>query len=269
MAESPLLQVTDLVVTTKGGTKLLDRVSFEIAVGEQVGLIGESGSGKSVTASALCGLLPRGLTASGSILLAGRQVVGASEAELTKLRGARLAMVFQDPSRALDPLMRIGDQVAEPLRRHRGLRGGGLRDAVRAALTEVALPDLDRIIQAYPHEVSGGQRQRVALAMALACQPSVLVADEPTTALDVTVQAEVVQLLAELTGSRGMALVFISHDIALVSQVVDRALVMMGGVLVDQSPMTELVQHPRHPYTRDLVNSARRLEKALTTGTIR
>lgn len=269
MAESPVLQVTDLVVTTKGGTKLLDKVSFDVAVGEQVGLIGESGSGKSVTASALCGLLPRGLTASGSILLAGRQVVGASEAELTKLRGARLAMVFQDPGRALDPLMRMGDQVAEPLRRHRGLRGGELREAVRAALTEVALPNLDRITQAYPHEVSGGQRQRVALAMALACQPSVLVADEPTTALDVTVQAEVVQLLAELTRSRGMALVFVSHDIALVSQVVERALVMRAGVLVDQSPITELVQQDRHPYTHDLVSSARRLEKALTTGTIR
>ena len=266
---NPVLAVEGLTITTTSGAVLVDDISFTLAPGEQLGLIGESGSGKSVTSLALIGLLPRALKATGSIQAGGVEVIGASEAELTRLRGSGVAMVSQDPSRALDPLARIGSQVAEPLRRHRRLRNLELRAEVERALAEVALPDLDRIVHSFPHELSGGQRQRVAMAMAIACRPSVLIADEPTTALDVTVQAEVTALLAELSREHTMAMLFISHDIALVSGVVDSAIVMKDGKIVERGPIAQIVTEPRHPYTRSLVGSAAALENALTTGTIR
>lgn len=231
-----------------------------------MGIIGESGSGKSVTSLALLGLLPTSLRASGSILVDGQQVVDARERELQAIRGGKVALVFQDPSTALDPLSRIGALVAEPLRRHRGLTGDAAQAAIQQLLQEVALPE--RVLRAFPHELSGGQRQRIAIAMALACGAETLIADEPTTALDVTVQAEILRLLRRLSDDRGMALILVSHDIAVVSATVDRALVMRHGAVVEEGPIENIVQAPQHEYTQRLVTGARALDRALTTGKI-
>lgn len=263
-----LLTVAGLHVRSAEGRELVSDVSFTLGAGERLGLIGESGSGKSMTALAIMGLTPPGMTVSGSVVfdvpdLERTEVVGAGERRLTSLRGRATSTVFQEPLTALDPLMRVGRQVAEPLRRRRGLRGRALHAAVRAALEEVRLPDPDRIARAYPHEISGGQRQRVAIAMALACDPALLIADEPTTALDVTVQADVLTLLDGLVQERGMALLFISHDLAVVSRIAERVIVLKNGVAVESGSVGEVVDAPRHPYTRELVGSARRLDGAL------
>ncbi|MBB1510336.1 ABC transporter ATP-binding protein [Tessaracoccus sp. MC1756] len=259
------LDVSDLAVVA-GGRRVVDGVSFAVDAGERVGIIGESGSGKSLSIFSVLGLLPRGLRASGSVRVAGQEVIGASERVLAGVRGAKVAMVFQDPSTALDPLTRVGAFLAEPLRRHRGLGGSGLEAAIRQALDEVALPSTDRVLRAFPHELSGGQRQRVAIAAALACRPKILLADEPTTALDVTVQAGVLSLLARVVEEHEMGLLFVSHDLAVVSQTVTRALVMRDGRVVEEGPVEALITDPRDPYTHRLVGSARALDRALTTG---
>ena len=260
---APVLAVDGLTVEADGGQRLVDDVSFTLHAGERLGVIGESGSGKSLTSLAVAGLLAPGLTARGSVRLAGTEVVGAPEATLNRVRGSAVALVFQEPLTALDPLMRAGRQIAGPLRRHRGLRGAALRAAVLDLMAEVALPEPERLARSFPHEMSGGQRQRVAIAMALACDPTVLIADEPTTALDVTVQAEILELLLRVVRERGTALVFVSHDMAVVSQVVQRVLVMRSGTVVEEGDVAELVAAPRHPYTRRLVESARTLDAAL------
>ncbi|MFG1924325.1 ATP-binding cassette domain-containing protein [Cryptosporangium sp. NPDC048952] len=252
-----VLSVSQLSVSGLSGPvegALVDGVSFSVDAGERLGLIGESGSGKSLTALAVLGLLPAGLAASGSVRLGGTEVVGASERVLNGVRGRSAAIVFQEPLTALDPLMRIGKQVAVPLRRF----GGG---SVTDALDEVQLPA--RVARAYPHEISGGQRQRVAIAMALACRPALLIADEPTTALDVTVQADVLTLLDGLVRDRGMGLLFISHDLAVVSRMTDRVLVLSQGRAVEAGVLTDLLREPQHPYTRSLVAAARQLDSAL------
>ncbi|KAE8763483.1 ABC transporter ATP-binding protein [Georgenia thermotolerans] len=243
--------------------RLVDDVSFTVAPGERLGLIGESGSGKTLTALAVAGLLAPGLRAEGSVLLGGTEVVGAPEAALNRLRGSAVALVFQEPLSALDPLMRVGRQIAEPLRRHGGLRGAALRAGVHALMREVALPEPDRLARSFPHQLSGGQRQRVALAMALACDPALLVADEPTTALDVTVQAEILQLLRRVVQERGMALIFVTHDLAVVAEVAERVAVMRAGTIVEEGPLADVLGAPRHPYTRTLLDGARRLDAAL------
>ena len=179
-----------------------------------------------------------------------------------------MAIVFQEPSSALDPLMRVGRQIAEPLRRHRGLKGRALDQAVAMALEEVRLPDAGRVAKAFPHELSGGQRQRVAIAMALACNPRLLIADECTTALDVTVQKEILMLIDQVVRARNMALVFVSHDIGVIARVSERVLVLRHGELVEQGPTAQLTTRPLHPYTRTLVDGARSLERALTSGRI-
>lgn len=258
-----LVVVSDLSVSTNDGVPLVRGLSFELAQGQRLGLIGESGSGKSLTALAVTGLLASGLSASGSVKLGGTEVIGTDERDLVKLRGRVAAVVFQDPLSALDPLMRIGAQLSEPLRRHQGLRGAALKQAVLDGLTEVSLPEPERIARSYPHEISGGQRQRVAIAVALACRPQLLIADEPTTALDVTVQAEVLELLDRLVAERTMALLFISHDLAVVARMADQVIVMSQGEAVESGSLTALLKAPGHPYTAQLVSSARTLDAAL------
>ncbi|MFF8959564.1 ATP-binding cassette domain-containing protein [Streptomyces sp. NPDC014894] len=257
-----VLDIRDLTVRA-GARTLVDTVSLRLAPGERLGLIGESGSGKSLTSLAILGLLPEGMAVTGSVELAGTQVVGAGERALTAVRGRDAAIVFQEPLTALDPLMRAGRQIAEPLRRRRGLRGAELRRAVLAALEQVLLPEPERIARSFPHEMSGGQRQRVALAMALACDPKLLIADEPTTALDVTVQAELLDLLDTLVKEREMAVLFVSHDLAVVARIADRALVLKDGRAVEEGEVRDIVTAPREPYTRALVAGARQLESAL------
>ncbi|WP_136054541.1 ABC transporter ATP-binding protein [Microbacterium sp. K24] len=256
-----LLDVSGLTVRSASAALVRD-ISFSLAPGERLGLIGESGSGKSLTSLAVTGLLPDALAASGSVLLDGHQVVGSRDADLRPLRGPVAQIVFQEPLTALDPLMRVGRQIAEPLRRHLGLRGAALSSAVATALHEVALSD-PRIARAYPHELSGGQRQRVAIAIALAARPQLLIADEPTTALDVTVQDGVLALLERLVAERGMALLFISHDLAVVSRMVDRIVVLRNGGVVEAGSVAQVLQAPAEPYTRMLVDSARALDAFL------
>ncbi|WP_375449450.1 ATP-binding cassette domain-containing protein [uncultured Devosia sp.] len=260
-----LLSVEGLTVSA-GTTALVSNVSLSIAPGERVGLIGESGSGKSLTALTITGLLPRTIVATGSITLEGTQVIGAPERTLKGLRGRVTAMIFQEPLTALDPLMRLGRQIEEPLRRRfrrEGLDPAGIRTAMLALMERVALPQPERIATAYPYEVSGGQRQRVAIAMAVACRPALLIADEPTTALDVTTQAEILKLLDSLVREDGMALLFISHDLPVVAKVVDRLIVLRHGIVVEQGHVRDVLGAPRHDYTQTLVAAARAFDRAL------
>ena len=232
-------------------------VSFEISRGEVLGLVGESGSGKSVTALAIMRLLPEAARLGGAIRLEGLDLPGLSAAEMRKLRGARLAMIFQEPMTALNPVMCIGDQIAEAIAAHseERLSGNDLTRRAIEALREVAIPDAERRWRDYPHQLSGGQRQRVMIAMAIVNRPALLIADEPSTALDVTIQAQILELLAELRRRLGLAMLFISHDLAVVSQVADRVAVMYGGSIVETAPVRELFLRPAHPYTRGLLDS--------------
>ncbi|MEJ3654177.1 ABC transporter ATP-binding protein [Actinomycetes bacterium KLBMP 9759] len=253
-----VLKVEGLSVST-ADLALVSDVSFGIAPGERVGLIGESGSGKSLTALALVGLLPEGVKASGSVRLdeVGHELVGASERQLSDVRGAAMTMVFQEPMTALNPVMRVGDQVAEVMLLH-GTRPD--RRAARAAAVElldrVRLPDPAQAARAYPHQLSGGQRQRVMIAIALANDPAVLLCDEPTTALDVTVQAQVLELILAGVAERSSALLFITHDLAVVATVCERVLVMYGGRVVEAGSVQDVFTRPRHPYTRGLLETS-------------
>jgi peptide/nickel transport system ATP-binding protein len=248
---------------SQGIKHLLREISFNVANGERLGVIGESGSGKSLTALAIMGLLPKSLTTSGNILISGREISRLPDRHLQKIRGREIAVVFQEPATALDPLMKVGNQIAEPIRRHFGLRGSELRRAVISALEEVQLTNSQRIADSYPHEISCGERQRVAIAAAIACKPRLLITDEPTTALDVTVQGEILKLIESLVSERSMSLIFITHDLAVVSQVADRILVMRQGEFVEDLPVRQLTTSPVHPYTQDLLRSARLLDSAL------
>jgi len=263
----PLLDIKNLNLAVDG-KPLVSDLSFSIAPGERLGLIGESGSGKSLTAMAATGLLPRAIKASGSVVLGEQQVIGAPDRVLNGLRGRVAAFVFQEPLTALDPLLRVAQQVAEPLQRRarrdgRELTGSLLNREVLALLEQVALPQPERIARSYPHEISGGQRQRVAIAMALACRPQLLIADEPTTALDVTTQAEILKLLDGLVRERGMALLFISHDLPVVAEIVERVVVMKRGIAVEAGPVREVFGAPQHDYTRSLVAAAKAFDDAL------
>ncbi|MER7858366.1 ABC transporter ATP-binding protein [Amycolatopsis japonica] len=224
---------------------LVRDVSFGIARGERVGLIGESGSGKSLTALSIMGLLPEELAASGSVKLDGRELLGAPEKELSRLRGNELSMVFQEPMTALNPAMRVGAQVAEPMRIHR--KSGKDPESL---LASVGLPGVAR---AYPHQLSGGQRQRVVLAIALANDPKLLICDEPTTALDVTVQAQILELILDGVRERESALLFITHDLAVVASVCERVLVMLDGEIVEAGTTRDVLTAPQHEYTRKLL----------------
>ena len=264
---SPLLEISGLSIHA-GERQLVFDLDLEIHAGERWGVIGESGSGKSLTALASIGLLPPGLLASGSILLDGQTVLNMSVRALTKLRGKAASAVFQEPLTALDPLMRLGAQTAEPVIRRLRREGKEVNrkavDAEVLALFErVALPDPARIARSYPFEISGGQRQRVAIAMALACRPKLLIADEPTTALDVTTQAEVLALLHELVSDMGMALLFISHDLAVVNSIAEKVAVMRDGAIIEKGDAQTVLASPRHDYTAALVAAATTFEDAL------
>lgn len=261
-----LLEVSSLTVIAPDGVPRVRDVSFTVAPGQRLGLIGESGSGKSLTAFAVIGLLPAGLRATGSVLFDGTEVVGAPEKVLVPMRGRLCSFIFQEPLTALDPLMRLGNQLAEPIARHQGLRGSDLKKAVLDALDEVLLAEPERIARSRPYEISGGQRQRVAIAMGLACRPRLLIADEPTTALDVTVQAEVLDLLDHLVANRQMAMIFVSHDLAVVARMTDRALVMQAGAAVEEGSIADLLASPRHPYTAEFAAGARKAEAALAAA---
>ncbi|MDQ6743065.1 MAG: ABC transporter ATP-binding protein [Candidatus Dormibacteraeota bacterium] len=250
----PLLQVRDLRVSV-GEVEAVHAIGFTLPHGRRTGLIGESGSGKTVTALALMGLLPEGLTATGSVIYRSQDLLTLPESELCRLRGDRMAMIFQEPLSALNPLMRVGDQVAEPLRIHRGASREEARRRARELLERVQLPDVVEKMRAYPHQLSGGQRQRVMIAMAMACSPELLVADEPTTALDVTVQAQVLRLLDDLVDEEDATLLLITHDLPVVAEVCELVLVMYGGHIVEEGETGEVFEQPRHPYTVGLLDA--------------
>ncbi len=248
----PLLQVENLAVAF-GTRHVVSGVGFSLNQGETLALVGESGSGKSLTALSVLGLLPPGARNSGRIVLAGREVVGASEAALRHLRGGVAGMVFQEPMNSLNPLARIGRQIVEAMRLHRPVSAAWGRARAISLLQEVGFPDGEARLEAFPHQLSGGQRQRVMIAMALANDPALLIADEPTTALDVTIQAQILKLLAAEKSKRGLALLLISHDLAIVRRYADRVCVMKDGVIVEAGTVSEVFGAPQHPYTQVLL----------------
>jgi len=262
---APLLEVRDLRTTFTAGDGAplvaVDGVSFSVGAGETLAIVGESGSGKSVTALSIMRLLPAGVgrIASGTIRLAGRDLTALSEDEMRDVRGRHIGMIFQEPMTSLNPVHTVGAQVAEVVERHEGLtRDRALAHAVEM-LALVGIPEPQRRAGSYPHQLSGGMRQRVMIAMALACRPSVLIADEPTTALDVTIQAQMLDLMEDLQARFGMALVFITHDLGVVATIADRVLVMYAGQVVESSEVADLFAQPRMPYTAGLLASIPRL----------
>jgi peptide/nickel transport system ATP-binding protein len=261
-AAPPLLEVRDLQValpTARGPVQVLGGVSFKMARGQTLGVIGESGCGKSLTALALMGLLPEGAQVSGAIRLNGQELTTLDEPAMCRLRGARMGMVFQEPMTALNPLHTIGRQIAEPLRLHRRLSAPAARAEALRLLERVQLPQAAQRLDAYPHQLSGGQRQRVVIAIALACGPDLLIADEPTTALDVTVQREVLDLIGELVAQDGMGLLLISHDLGVMARSVRQLIVMYAGRVVESGPTAEVFRCLAHPYTRGLFAARPRL----------
>ncbi|MCB5165524.1 ABC transporter ATP-binding protein [Streptomyces bambusae] len=265
MAEpKPLLEVRDLQVTfstPRGTVRAVDGIGFTVEAGRTLGIVGESGSGKSVTSLAVMGL-HRGAETTGSIALEGRELIGLPEKELSRLRGRRMAMIFQDPLSSLHPYYTVGEQIAEHHRVHfRSGRAAARKRAVEM-LAEVGIPEPARRAGEYPHQFSGGMRQRAMIAMALACEPDLLIADEPTTALDVTVQAQILDLIARLQQERGLGVVMITHDLGVVARVAHEVLVMYGGRAAEQATADELFADPAHPYTRGLLDSLPRLDDA-------
>jgi peptide/nickel transport system ATP-binding protein len=240
------------LATAAGPLSLLDDVSFGVKRGEVLGVVGESGSGKTMLALAIMRLLPEQARAAGRILLEGEDLLTLDEAAMCRVRGARIGMIFQEPASALNPVMRVGDQIAESLRWHGLGRGEARREALRL-MERVHMPEARRRLDAYPHELSGGQRQRIGIAIALAARPALLIADEPTTALDVTVQSEILDLLAELVQELGMALMLVSHDFGIIAEMADRVLVLYAGARVEEGPAHDVLQIPAHPYTRGLL----------------
>jgi oligopeptide/dipeptide ABC transporter ATP-binding protein len=255
-----LLEVEDLEVqfaTDQGWLTVLDGVSFTVGRGETVGIVGESGSGKTVTSLTVLGLLPprSSRITRGSIRLDGKELVGLPQRRLEQIRGDEISMIFQEPMTSLDPAFRVGDQIAEVVRRH---RGGSRRAALNRAvevLGKVGIPDAGRRARSFPHEFSGGMRQRVMIAMAMACEPKVIIADEPTTALDVTIQAQVLDLMRAMRDEFGTAVVFVTHDLGVVADICDRAVVMYAGQVVEQAEVDDLYHRPRHPYTAALMTA--------------
>jgi peptide/nickel transport system ATP-binding protein len=255
---SPLLQVQNLQVefkTRRGQALVLNGVDFELNAGETLCIVGESGCGKSMTALALLGLIPMppGRVAAGHILFQGEDLLQASDERMRQVRGNRISMIFQEPMTSLNPVFSVGDQIGESLRLHRGLDARQARERAIDMLRQVGIPAPERRIDEYPHQLSGGMRQRVMIAIALACQPDILIADEPTTALDVTVQAQIFDLLRELQSDKGTAIILITHDMGAVSEMADRVIVMYAGRVIEQGTTAEVISNPQHPYTQGLI----------------
>jgi peptide/nickel transport system ATP-binding protein len=266
MSPAPLLSVRDLRVgfaTEDGRLQAVDGVSFELGAGEVLAIVGESGSGKSVTAQTIMGLTrSKNSQIEGSVKLEGEELIDASDTQLRRLRGERVAMVFQDPMTSFNPVYRIGDQIVEAIRAHRRNVGESeARSRVVELLDSVGIPNADRRTEDFPHEFSGGMRQRAMIAMALALEPDVLIADEPTTALDVTIQAQILRLLEDLNRERGLATILITHDLGVVAEVADRVLVMYAGRVVEAGSLDEVFYDPQHPYTWGLLGSLTRLDR--------
>jgi peptide/nickel transport system ATP-binding protein/oligopeptide transport system ATP-binding protein len=265
---SPIVTVNDLRVsfaTEDGVVQAVDGVSFELARGEILAIVGESGCGKSVTAQTLIGLTRvSNARISGSVDYRGRDLNGLDDDQLRTVRGEQIAMIFQDPMSSLNPVYRVGDQIAEMIHAHRDVSGKEAHDRAVQLLRSVGIPNPERRVRHYPHEFSGGMRQRVMIAMALALEPEVLIADEPTTALDVTVQAQILRLIAGLNRDRDLAVILITHDLGVVAEVADRVVVMYAGQIVEDGTLDEIFYDPQHPYTWGLLGSLTRLDQPRT-----
>ena len=270
-AAPPILEVDDLrthFFTRDGVVRAVDGVSLSLQRGETLGVVGESGCGKSITALSILRLVPMppGRFVSGSIRFAGRDLLTLSEREMRALRGNDISMIFQEPMTSLNPVLTIGRQIAETLALHQGLSQRAALDRAAEMLELVRIPEARRRLGDYPHQLSGGQRQRVMIAMALACNPKILIADEPTTALDVTIQAQILQLMLELKERFGTAIILITHDLGVIAETAQRVVVMYAGRKVEEAPVRALFRTPRHPYTRGLMASVPRLERAAEPG---
>ncbi|MGW9949530.1 peptide/nickel transport system ATP-binding protein [Rhizobium leguminosarum] len=264
-----VLSVRDLTVRAhvdSGPRTLLDAVSLDLGKGEILGLVGESGSGKSLFCRSLVRLLPSSLLKieSGRVLLEGRDLMRVDDGEMLKVRGGEIGMIFQNPTSHLDPVMRIGDQIAEGIRYHQGLNTREARVAATEILAQVGFPDPKRQYDSYPHEFSGGMRQRAMIGVALSCNPKILIADEPTTALDVTIQAQILRLLIDIRDRRGLSIILITHDLGIVAQTCDRIAVLRGGKLLEEGPKRTILARPQHPYTSNLINSHPSLPGAIS-----
>ena len=266
---TPLLKVENLRIelTTRTGTApVIDDLSFELGHGENIRFVGESGCGKSMTALAIMGLLPEGIgrVASGSISFDGEELTTASAERLRDIRGNEISMIFQEPMTSLNPVYTVGEQIAEVLRAHQGLSKRAARDQAIELLDAVRIPNPKERVTAYPFEMSGGQRQRVMIAIALACQPKILIADEPTTALDVTVQAQIFDLLRDLRRQSGTSIIMITHDMGAVAEMAERMIVMYAGRNAEIGPVEQIIEHPRHPYTKGLISCVPHIVANLT-----
>ena len=257
--DDPILEVTNLQTvfyTDKETIRAVDGVTFDIDPGETVGIVGESGSGKSVTARSIMGLVKRpGKVVGGSIKFRGEELTDNTPKEWQRIRGSQIAMVFQDPLTSLNPVYTVGNQIKESLRLHQGLSGKAATQEAIRLLESVGIPDAPRRIKEYPHQFSGGMRQRAVIAVALACDPDVLICDEPTTALDVTIQAQILELLHDLQEERDLAIMFITHDMGVIAEIADRVNVMYAGEIIESAPVEDLFSNPKHPYTRGLLGS--------------
>jgi peptide/nickel transport system ATP-binding protein len=265
----PLLEVSDLSVrfdSDEGRVHAVDRMSFALAPGEVLGIVGESGCGKSVTVLSMLRLLPPTATVTGSVLFAGRDLLKASPSRLRRVRGREISFVFQEPMTSLNPVFTVGRQIGEVLRKHLGLSKAGARTRTIELLRLVRIPAPERRVDEYPHQLSGGMRQRVMIAMALACDPKVLIADEPTTALDVTIQAGILDLMRELRERLDTAIVLITHNLGVVADIADRVIVMYAGRKAEEAPVGELFAHPQHPYTIGLLGAIPRPGEVLEHG---
>jgi len=263
-AAAPILEIRDLRIqfqTDSGNVAAVNDVSLSLQPGETVGIVGESGSGKSQILMSIMGLLAKNGQASGSVKLRGQEILGMRDDDLDKLRGASMSMIFQDPMTSLNPFLRVSTQLTEVLVKHRGM---GKAEAMKHAiemLDRVSIPDAAKRIRLYPHEFSGGMRQRVMISMALLCQPALLFADEPTTALDVTVQAQILELIKELASTMGTTVVLVTHDLGVVASICDRVVVLYGGRIMESGPAEQIFEDPKHPYTKGLLDSMPRLDE--------